>query len=73
MARNTKGLKTYAEEKTKLALEKVEKAIREFFLNGENINFNSVMVDSGVSKSFLYNNKEIKERIEDLRQKQISR
>lgn len=73
MAGNTKGLKKHAEEKTKITLEKVDKAIRELSLNGEKINFNSVVVTSGVSKTFLYNNEEVKKRIEDLRQQQVSR
>lgn len=73
MAGSTKGLKKYAEEKTKITLEKVDKAIRELSLNGEKINFNSVATASRVSKTFLYNNKEIKERIEDLRQRQVSK
>ncbi|WP_250454948.1 DUF6262 family protein [Clostridium tertium] len=73
MAGNTKGLKKYAEEKTKLTLEKVNKAIRELSLNGDKINFNSVSQTSGVSKTFLYNNIEIKNRIEDFRHKQVSR
>lgn len=73
MAGNTKGLKKYAREKTKITLEKVDKAIRELSLHGEKINFNSVATASGVSKTFLYNNKEVKERIEDLRQKQVSK
>ena len=73
MAGSTKGLKRYAEEKTKITLEKVDKAIRELSLNGEKINFNSVATASGVSKTFLYNNEAIKKRIEDLRQQQVSR
>lgn len=63
MAGNTKGLKKYAEEKTKLTLEKVNKAIRELSVNGDKINFNSVSQTSGVSKTFLYNNIEVKNRI----------
>lgn len=73
MAGSTKGLKKYAEEKTKVTLEKVDKAIRELSLSGEKINFNSVATASGVSKTFLYNNEAIKKRIEDLRQQQVSR
>ena len=34
MAGNTKGLKEYAKQKTKLTLEKVDNAIRELSLNG---------------------------------------
>lgn len=73
MAKNTQGLKKYAEEKTKITLEKVDKAIRELSLNGEKINFNSVTISSGVSKTFLYKNEEVRGRIEELREKQISK
>ena len=70
MAKNTKGLKEYAKNKRKLALEKVDKAIRELSLGERKINFNSVSNLSGVSKTFLYNNENIKNRIEELRDKQ---
>jgi len=73
MAGSTKGLKKYAEEKTKMTLEKVDKAIRELSLGEQKINFNSVCNLSGVSKTFMYNNAEIKKRIEELRDKQTSR
>lgn len=73
MAKNTQGLRKYAEEKAKITLKKVDKAIRELSLNGEKINFNSVSISSGVSKTFLYNNKEVRGRIEDLRMKQVSK
>ena len=42
-------------------------------LGEEKINFNSVSNLSGVSKTFLYNNVEIKKRIEELRDKKIER
>ncbi|MTK12859.1 MAG: transposase [Clostridiaceae bacterium] len=73
MERNTEALKLHAQEKTKIALGKVDKAIRELSLKGERINFNSVMVKSGVSKAFLYNNEEVKERIELLRKQEVSK
>jgi hypothetical protein len=73
MERNTEALKQYAQEKTKIALEKVDKAIKELSLKGERINFNSVMIASGVSKAFLYNNEEVKERIELLRKQEVSK
>lgn len=72
MEEKTKGLKKYAEQKSKLAYEKVDRAIRELSLKNDKINFNSVATLSGVSKTFLYNNQEIKKRIEDLRQKQVN-
>lgn len=73
MAGSTKGLKEYAKNKSKITIEKVDKAIRELSLNEQKINFNSVSQLSGVSKTFLYNNDGVKRRIEELRQKQISR
>ena len=72
-AKNTEGLKKYAEEKTKITLEKVDKSIRELSLNGEKINFNSVAIASGVSKTFLYSHEDVKKRIEELRQQQVSK
>ncbi|WP_368488863.1 DUF6262 family protein [Clostridium sp. BJN0013] len=73
MADHTKGLKEYAKQKTQLTLEKVDKAIRELSLNGRKINFNSVSALSGVSKTFMYKNEEVKRRIEELRDKQIEK
>ena len=73
MAGNTKGLNEYAKQKTQLTLEKVDKAIRELSLGEQKINFNSVSNLSGVSKTFLYNNAEIKKRIEELRDKQTEK
>ena len=73
MADNTKGLKEHAKKRSQMALEKVDKAIRELSLTEQKINFNSVSQLSGVSKTFLYNNSEIKKRIEELREKQVSR
>jgi predicted phage-related endonuclease len=73
MSGSTKGLKEYAQNKTKITVEKVDKAIRELSLGQEKINFNSVSNLSGVSKTFLYNNDEIKQRIEELRDKQVDR
>ena len=73
MADHTKGLKEYAKKKTQLTLEKVDKAIRELSLTEQKINFNSVSQFSGVSKPFLYNNEDVKKRIEELRNKQTSK
>ena len=73
MAGNTKGLNEYAKNKTKATLEKVDKAIRELSLGEQKINFNSVSNLSGVSKTFLYNNSEIKKRIEELRDEQTEK
>lgn len=73
MAGSIKGLKEYARHKSEITLEKVDKAIRELSLSEQKINFNSVSQLSGVSKTYLYNNEEVKNRIEELRQKQLSK
>lgn len=73
MAGSTKGLKKYAKHKSEVTLEKVDNAIRELSLTEQKINFNSVSQLSGVSKTFLYNNEEVKKRIEELRDKQTSK
>lgn len=70
--RNVDGLLKYAEEKGKIASEKVDKAIRNLFLLNESVNFNSIAQASGVSKAFLYNNEDIRKRIETLRNQQIN-
>lgn len=69
----TRGLRKCAEEKTQVALEKVDKAIRNLSIRGEKVNFNSIVVESGVSKSFLYSNEEVKHRIEDIRLQQVNK
>lgn len=73
MAGSTKGLKEYAKQKSKITLERVDKAIRELSLTEQKINFNIISQLSGVSKTYLYNNKEVKNRIEELRQKQLNK
>lgn len=73
MTDKTKGLKKYAQEKTRKTLEKVDKAIRKLSLNDKKVNFNSISQESGVSKSFLYKSQEIRARIEELREKQVNK
>lgn len=69
----TNGIEKYAKKKTKLALDKVDEAIRNLSIKGEKINFNRISNESGVSKSFLYKNKETRRRIERLRKQQIDK
>lgn len=51
-------------------IQRVDESIRRLVKAKEGINFNSVATDSGVSKATLYNNPEIRGRIESLRQQQ---
>lgn len=73
MADNTKGLKEHAKQRSQIALKKVDKAIRELSLTEQKINFNSISQLSGVSKTFLYKNEEVRKRIEELRDKQVNK
>ncbi|HDX9578284.1 TPA: transposase [Bacillus pseudomycoides] len=50
--------------------QKVDEAIQRLLRASEPINFNSVRNEAGVSKATLYNNQELRERIESLRQQQ---
>lgn len=67
-----KGIVAYRIKQGQDAREKAEKAIIELQLLGKTINFNSVAKQSGVSKSFLYGDEEIKEYIEQLREKSVN-
>ncbi|MEN8908310.1 MAG: DUF6262 family protein [Clostridiales bacterium] len=69
---NISGIKKYAQNKKFETLKKVETAIKELTDSEEKINFNSVSSKSGVSKTYLYNNKEVREHIELLRREQSS-
>ncbi|MCM3736833.1 DUF6262 family protein [Bacillus cytotoxicus] len=50
--------------------QKVDKAIQRLVRANEPINFNSVASEAGVAKATLYNNRELRDRIESLRQQQ---
>lgn len=68
--RNTEGLKKHANKKSLLAKGKVDNAIQRLIKNHETINFNTVSIEANVTKAYLYNNKEIRARIEKLRDQQ---
>lgn len=51
---------------------KVDEAIKRLIKSNESINFNSVAKEAGLSKATLYNNQELRRRIESLRLQQIS-
>ena len=72
MSKNSKGLEDYYKRKTELAINKVNKAIEELQKTGRKINFNVVSKESGVAKTFLYENMEIKKKIETLRNAEIN-
>jgi hypothetical protein len=67
MAGSMKGLEANWKQRADGARAKAEDAINELQMKGAKINFNSVAEASGVSKSFLYDDRTIRERIEQLR------
>ena len=62
-----KGLEENWKQRAEEARTRAEDAITKLQIEGAKINFNSVAKTSGVSKSFLYGDRTIKERIEKLR------
>ena len=73
MLRNTKGLEEYYKKKTVIALKKVNSTIKELQEHNKKINFNVVAKTSGVAKTFLYENTEIRTKIENLRNQQVNK
>ncbi|HHT7240210.1 MULTISPECIES: DUF6262 family protein [Bacillus] len=65
-----KQLKAIHASRKALTYRKVDEAIQRLLRANENINFNSVAGEAGVAKATLYNNCELRERIETLRQQQ---
>lgn len=63
-------LKQLHEERKLKTQQKVDEAIRRLIKFQKAINFNSVANESGITKATLYNNSDIKERIESLRLQQ---
>lgn len=67
---NIEGLKAYSQSKKDTTLKKVDAAIQKLIKEKGRINFNSVSMESGVSKAYLYNHSDVRERIETLRRQQ---
>lgn len=65
--RNVDGLKAHAQQKRQEALEKAEKGIQQLIKEGKRVNFNTVAEAGDVSKAWLYDEPQIRERIEQLR------
>lgn len=67
---STEHLKELHSKRKAMRQEKVDKAIQRLIKAQKTINFNSVASESGVTKKTLYDNKDIRERIETLRHQQ---
>ena len=65
--KNTDGLAKYAEARNKQTIDAVNSCIDRMKRNGEQVTFDSVAKKAGVSRSTLYNNPCLKERIQGLR------
>lgn len=63
-------VKQLHEMRKKNTFQKVDKAIQRLIRARKNINFNSVASEAGVAKATLYNNQELRERVETLRVQQ---
>jgi len=63
-------LKTLHESRKAHTYQKVDEAIQRLLRASESINFNSVAKEAGLSKATLYNNSELRKRIEGLRKQQ---
>jgi len=61
------GIKAHAEQRNKETLEKVHKAIDKLKRKNKPINFETVAKEAEVTRSTLYNNAQLKERILSLR------
>ncbi|AST95960.1 Tn554-related, transposase C [Niallia circulans] len=61
-------LKRLHEERKDNTRKKIDNAIQKLIRANSNINFNSVAEEAGISKATLYNNPEIRKRIESLRE-----
>ncbi|EOO70733.1 hypothetical protein IIC_04578 [Bacillus cereus VD021] len=70
--RSTEAIVALAKKKREETVQKVEKAIKQLIKENRRINFNSVSCFAGVSKSYLYNQITLRERIETLRKQQAA-
>lgn len=71
--RNVEGLRRNAQKKKQATLERAEQAIKQLLKENKPINFQSVADAAQVSTAWLYDNAEIRERIEHLRAQQASK
>ncbi|EOQ17051.1 DUF6262 family protein [Bacillus cereus] len=63
-------LKALHASRKALTVQKVDAAIQRLVRSSEPINFNSVANEAGIAKATLYNNQELRGRVESLRQQQ---
>ena len=73
LKRNTAGLQEHAQQKRESAFERTDQAIQKLLKEKKNINFGSVSEEAGVSRTWLYNQTDIRDKIEELRDNRSSK
>ena len=73
LKRNTSGLEAHAQQKRESAIKRTEDAINRLIKNKRPVNFKTVSEESGVSRTWLYKEPEIKDRINQIKNKQINK
>ncbi len=68
--RNTSGLAAHAKQRAECKQQQVEQAISKLIRENRLVNFNTVATSAGVTKAYLYNHPELRDRIEALRASQ---
>jgi predicted nuclease with TOPRIM domain len=70
--RNTSGLAVHAKLRAEHKQQQVDQAIGKLLRENKPINFNAVATAAGVTKAYLYNHPELRDRIETLRASQMN-
>lgn len=72
LERNITGLEAHAQQKRESALKRTEEAIAKLIQEKRPVNFKTVSEESGVSRTWLYKEPDIKARINQIKNKQSS-
>lgn len=72
MSGNVENLRKAAAAKRAAAIARAEKGLREVLHDGAPVTFENIAARAGVSKDFLYRNRELRSRIEQLRRQQTT-
>ena len=73
LKRNTSGLEAHAQQKRESAIKRTEEAIARLQNEKRPVNFKTVSEESGVSRTWLYKEPEIKARINEIKDKKTSK
>ncbi len=73
LKRNTSGLEAHAQQKRESAIKRTEDAITRLIKDKRPVNFKTVSEESGVSRTWLYKEPEIKDRINQIKNKQTNK